>query len=124
MPLVGNPDAYRIEVLYDDLMNVQLGITIGELNGTTDSTPATFAHINKRPIAFTTPERPFRRVLLLSAFSAFTLALDNTRRAHTLATAAAPRDVVAWRALFDAATVAGSPPFPVEGFIMQRFLKV
>jgi len=124
MPLVGNPDAYRIEALYDDLLTVQLGITVGELNGTTDTTPATFADINRRSIAFTTHERPFRRVLLLIAFSAFKHALDNTIRAHTLATAAAPRDVVAWRALFEASTTAGSPPLPAEGFIMQRFLKV
>ena len=126
MPQVGNPDAYRIELLYDDLLPKQLGITVGELNGTMDSIPATFAHINKRPLTFTTHKRPFRRVLLLIAFSAFSHALDNTRRAHTLATAASPRDGEAWRALFDAATVDGAGPssLHVDSFIMQRFLKV
>ena len=124
MPISGAPDAYRIEVLYDDLLPTTLGITVGELNGSTDITPATFNDINGRQLTFTTPVRPYRRVLLLIAFSAFTLALDNTNRTHTLATAAAPRDVAAWRALFDAATGAGSPPLPADGFIMQRFLKV
>lgn len=123
MPISGDPDAYRIEVLYDDILPKSLGITVGELNGTMDATPATFAHINGRQLSFTTDVRPFKRVLLLIAFSAFTLALDNTRRAHTLATAAAPRDVAAWRSLFDAASAAGSPPLSEDGFIMQRFLK-
>lgn len=123
MPVSGLPDAYRIEVLYDDILPLQLGITIGELNGAMDTTPATFADINKRPLIFTTFVRPFRRVLLLVAFSAFTLALDNTKRPHSLATAAAPPDVVAWRTLFDTTPSAGSLPLAMDSFIMQRFLR-
>jgi hypothetical protein len=123
MPIPGAPDTYHIEVLYDDILSVKLGITIGELNGNTDATPATFAHINKRPLTFNNPFRPFRQVLLLIAFSAFKLALDNTKRAHMLATAAVPGDVAAWRALFEEAIVAGSPPLADNSFIMQRFLK-
>jgi hypothetical protein len=116
MPIPDAPDAYHIEVLYDDILSMKLG---GELNGSTDSTPATFAHINKRPLTFNNPFRPFRQVLLLIAFSAFKRALDNTKRAYTLATAAAPGDSAAWRALFEEA----APPVADNSFIMQRFLK-
>lgn len=122
MPISGSPEAYRVEVLYDDILPIELGITVGELNGTADATPATFEHINGRMLTFTTPFRPYRRVLLLVAFSAFKLALQNTKRTHTLAAAAAPGDTTAWRALFDEATGAGSPPLPADGFIMLRFL--
>lgn len=122
MPVSGAPDEYRLEVLYDDILLEELGITVGELNGTTDATPATFADINGRPLTFTTPVRPFRRVLLFVAFSAFTRALENTRRPHALATAATPGDAAAWRVLFDAATGAGSPSLLLDGFVMQRFL--
>jgi hypothetical protein len=122
MPIPGHPDAYRVEILYDDLMDEPLGITYGELEGSDDPTPAIFADIQHRPLAFTTPFRPFKRVLLFIAYSAFTGALSNTRRSHTLATAAAPRNLDAWRALFDEAITSGSPPLPATGFIMQRFL--
>jgi hypothetical protein len=125
MPLAGRPDAYCVQVLYDDILTVPLGISVGELNGTFDTTPATVNDINGRPLSFITIDRPFKRVLLLIAFSAFTLALENSKRSHSLATAAAPRDVAAWRVLFDQATFgsAGSPPMPADGFIMQRFFK-
>lgn len=125
MPLSGHADEYCVQVLYDDLLTMSLGITVGELNGTADTTAATFNDINGRRLSFVTFDRPFKRVLLLIAFSAFRLALENSNRKHTLATAAAPRDIAAWRVLFDEATVgsAGSPPIPANGFIMQRFFK-
>jgi hypothetical protein len=122
MPVSDAPDEYRLQVLYDDILLEELGITVGELNGTTDATPATFADINGRPLTFTTLVRPFRQVLLFVAFSAFTRALENTRRPHALATAATPCDAAAWRVLFDAATGAGSPSLLLDGFVMQRFL--
>jgi hypothetical protein len=124
MPNSGQPDEYHVEVLYDDILTKPLGITKGELNGTVDSSPATFADINKRPLTFTTHLRPYKRALLFVALSAFTRAVDNSRRAHTLASAVCPADVAEWRALFSATTTgaSGSPPLPTDSFIMQRFL--
>jgi hypothetical protein len=122
MPVPGYPNAYRVQILYDDIMDSPLGITLGELEGTNDPSPAIFADINHRPLAFTTPFRPFKRVLLFVAYSAFAQALANTRRPHSLATAAAPKNIDAWKAMFEEAVNAGSPPLPASGFIMQRFL--
>lgn len=117
--------ATRMNIASRSCMTMPLGITVGELNGTADTTAATFNDINGRRLSFVTFERPFKRVLLFIAFSAFKLALENSNRRHTLTTAAAPRDITAWRMLFEEATLgsAGSPPLPADGFIMQRFFK-
>jgi len=80
-------DTFRVQLLYDDLfVRLIRGITKGQLNHTSDTTPATFGDINGRELSLPPNVQPFRKVVWFIAYSAYRLALTHPNRAHKIAT--------------------------------------
>mmetsp|Transcript_12424 Transcript_12424/g.16966 ORF Transcript_12424/g.16966 Transcript_12424/m.16966 type:complete len:128 (+) Transcript_12424:244-627(+) len=93
-------DNFKVQLLYDDMFTTIIpGITKGYLDHTHDTTPATFGDINGQELSLPNGVRPFRRVVLFVAYSAYNLALNNPRP-HQVATETS-HTIQEWAEMFE-----------------------
>ena len=94
-------DTFKVQLLYDDLFETPIpDVTKGYLHHTHDTTPATFGDINGRELSLPNGVRPFRRVVLFIAYSAYNLALNNPVREHQIATETS-HTIQEWAEMFE-----------------------
>ena len=93
-------DTIRVQILYDDLLTVVIpGMTLGYLNGSFDTTPATYRDIDQKELTLPNGVIPYRRVLLFVAYSAYRIALKSSRP-HMIASNSA-HTIEEWKEMFE-----------------------